>query len=272
MDWNAGSLVVFSPTGSTRAVVEAVAQGWGLEQPRLLDLTRPEAGADMTQLPATQVTIIGAPVYVGRVAPAARARLRRLRSVGGPALVVVVYGNREFEDALLELRDLAREQGFRPVAAGAFIGEHSFSTPATPIAMGRPDSNDLALARSFGQAARTRLETMPHLETLPVLQVPGNHPYREVPQRPGASPSTNEPDCALCAACVAACPMAAISLGERIETDVERCILCCACIRSCDTGARRMLVPPVLQCAENLSTQCRERKEPETFLLAPGVA
>ena len=78
------------------------------------------------------MTILSAPVYAGRLPIEAVRRLRRIKAGEAPAVVVVVYGNRAYEDALLELQDLAGEQGFRPIAAGAFIGEHSYSTTGSP--------------------------------------------------------------------------------------------------------------------------------------------
>lgn len=62
------------------------------------------------------------------------------------AIIVVVYGNWDYVDALIELRDIAVKMGFKPIAAAAFIGEHSFSTEDSPIAYGRPDISDLNIA------------------------------------------------------------------------------------------------------------------------------
>lgn len=97
------------------------------------------------------LTVIAVPVYGGRVAPVALQRLKRLRGINAPAILITVYGNRDYEDALLELRDTAVELGFMPLSAAAFIGEHSYSTPARPIAAGRPDASDLQKAECFGQ-------------------------------------------------------------------------------------------------------------------------
>lgn len=91
-------------------------------------------------LPADTVAVIAAPVYGGHAAPTAVKRLETLRGEGTPAVVVAVYGNRAFEKAVAELAELAVRQGFVPVAAGAFVGEHSYSTPETPVAAGRPDA------------------------------------------------------------------------------------------------------------------------------------
>ena len=86
---------------------------------------------------------IAVPVYAGRVAPIALQRIRRLKGENAPVVLVAVYGNRDYEDALVELRDETTCLGFTPLAAGAFIGEHSYSRPGMPVAEGRPDANDL---------------------------------------------------------------------------------------------------------------------------------
>lgn len=89
--------------------------------------------------------------------PTAAKRLETLRGSGTPAVVIAVYGNRAFEKAAAELAALAARQGFVPVAAAAFVGEHSYSTPETPVAAGRPDAQDLARAAEFGAAVRKKL-------------------------------------------------------------------------------------------------------------------
>ena len=96
-----------------------------------------------------------------------------------PRLSWSVYGNREYEDALLELQNIAIEAGFTPIAGAVFIGEHSFSTEGTPIAQGRPDADDLDRARSFGTMVQKKISNLESLRNVPPLAVPGNFPYRE---------------------------------------------------------------------------------------------
>ena len=60
-------------------------------------------------------------VFAPRVAETAMERLGKIRGKQVPAILIVVYGNRDYEDALIELRDYACEAGFIPVAAAAFI-------------------------------------------------------------------------------------------------------------------------------------------------------
>ena len=103
------------------------------------------------------VAILAVQVYGGHVAPAALERLREIRGEGTPAVVLAVYGNRSFDTAVAELASFVAGRGFVPVAAGAFVGEHSYSTPEPPIAQGRPDARDLAAATAFGAQVREKL-------------------------------------------------------------------------------------------------------------------
>lgn len=120
-----------------------------------IDLTHP--AGQPAPLRAGAVAIFAVPVYGGHVAPAALERMRELRGEGTPAVVLAVYGNRSFGTAVAELAALVAGRGFIPVAAGAFVGEHSYSTPETPIAHGRPDARDLAAAAAFGVQVREKI-------------------------------------------------------------------------------------------------------------------
>lgn len=123
-----------------------------------IDLTHPTG--QPAPLPTDAVAVFAVPVYGGHVAPAALERLQGIRGAGTPAVVVAVYGNRAFGAAVRELAAFVSERGFVPVAAGAFVGEHSYSTPATPIAAGRPDAQDLSAATAFGEQVRRKLEAI----------------------------------------------------------------------------------------------------------------
>ncbi len=263
-------LIYFSPTGTTRAIVEAIGRGLDVATPRAWDLTLPRTSDLPPKAPATAATlpvVIGMPVYAGRLPVLAVERMRQhARGMGRPAVLVVVYGNRAFEDALLELRDLAERLDFVPVAGAAFIGEHSFSTTTWPIAPGRPDIADTASALSFGQQARAKLENIGHIRNLPRLCVPGNSPYRDGMPATLIAPDTLDDSCMLCGACVQACPSTAITLAEDgVETNKALCLRCCACIRTCPHGARVMHAH-TLKTAQKLHNLCAQRKEPEFFI------
>ena len=273
----------FSPTGTTKKVAEAIARGIAAPicetapalVPQTLDLTH--AAKPAATLPAGCVTIIAAPVYGGHVAPTAAGRLSEIHGSGGPAVVVVLYGNRAFEHALTELAGLARRQGFEPIAAAAFVGEHSYSTPETPIAAGRPDAEDLVAAEAFGRAVRQKLETgdptpidaaqlkdrrAPSLSTLRFLHFVLRYRRQQKRHPVVYLPEGDAERCTQCGRCAAICPVGAIPRGDETRTDPARCIRCCACVKACPVGARTFHTP----FAEALSRNFFRRKEPVTLL------
>ena len=67
------------------------------------DITRSAPGAEVT-MGDGDLLVVGMPVYSGRIPASALPALRKFRGNGTPAVVVCVYGNRDYDDALLELR------------------------------------------------------------------------------------------------------------------------------------------------------------------------
>ena len=93
-------LVYFSPTGTTNAVVRAIAQGINHENVEELNITRPAARIQPLQTSEKELLIVGVPVYMGRVPALLTDWLHAIRAHNTPAVCVVVYGNRTHEDAL----------------------------------------------------------------------------------------------------------------------------------------------------------------------------
>ena len=116
----------FSPTHTTKTVAEEVAGA--LAAPlgasvEIVDLTLPGHRPADVSCGADDVLVFGFPVYAGRVPALLRDEFAHLIGQDTPAVIVGLYGNRDFDDALLEAADLLGERGFDVVAAGAFIGE-----------------------------------------------------------------------------------------------------------------------------------------------------
>jgi len=203
------------------------------------------------------------PVYAGRLPDLALARFKPVRGNGAAAVVIAVYGNRDFDDALLELKQIATDQGFRVIAAGAFIGEHSFSSEAVPIAVNRPHRIDLLMAEELGQNVGqfiTRGDADPA-----ALRVPGNFPYKEKLPSLNVAPETSKALCTKCLKCVSACPSHAIDKDSPFITDAVLCIRCAACIKICPSDARAFTDQRLLEKARQLSAMCSEPKLPEVF-------
>ena len=135
-------IVFFSPTHTSATVARTIAEGINMPRRIETDLTCDEAISPIEI--CDSLTIVAAPVYGGLISETAMQRIQRLRGKNSPVIIIAVYGNRDYEDALVQLRATLTDNGFTPLAAGAFIGEHSYSRPAEgmPIAEGRPDASD----------------------------------------------------------------------------------------------------------------------------------
>lgn len=260
-------LAYFSPTSTTKQVLEYIAQGLEPESVHHADITLPDGDTAGYSSPQSDLVLLGVPVYGGRVPLLAVERLQKIKIQEGiPAVVVVVYGNRAYDDALVELKDLAEHWGLFPVAGGAFIGEHSFAGEDTPIANGRPDENDAAEARAFGARVKDMLARASSARELGSLKVPGNVPYKESMERKDVAPVADPGLCTLCGTCADSCPSGSIYINEEVQADPATCILCHACVKNCPTGAMTFQAPPLKEIAETLSRNCQAGKKPEFFM------
>ena len=254
-------LLSFSPGGGTAEVNRALARD--VEADLFLhDCTTP--GARQAPLPfAPEDRVFMAfPVYGGRMPRNIDEVFRHIEGNGARCALVAVYGNREFEGALLDLFAIAVKKGFRPVAAVAAVAQHSL---APQVAAGRPDSEDRSELAAFGRRIMAAMRTDVRLE-----YAPGAYPEWKPPRGASLFPITDREKCVACGQCAAVCPSAAIPADDFAATDTERCIVCAACARYCPTGARQMGTPESREkLAHHLVTAASRRKEPELWL---GVA
>ena len=105
----------FSPTGGTKKVADAITAGLGTPVVEL-DLTKADTSVTLGENDALMAVL---PVYAGRVPQLSLERLSALKANGQKAVAVVVYGNREYDDALLETKNALETNGFRVIAAAA---------------------------------------------------------------------------------------------------------------------------------------------------------
>lgn len=244
------SKIYFSPTGNTKKTLDAMAAALG-EASREYDVTANPAPAPHAFGPDDFV-IFGAPVYGGRIPKAAAARLKGFTGTHTPCIVVVSYGNRHYDDALLELADLAQAQGFSVRGGAAVVGRHTFGE----IQVNRPNTEDLAAGQAFARKAAQNPDGKD-------LSLYGSRPYKDggdgAPFRPLTSGA-----CTACGLCVTSCPMQAI--GPDCKTIGDACIACFRCIRICPTGAKNMNTESYLSFAPGFSEKLKAARDNEYFL------
>jgi ferredoxin len=254
--------VYFSPTHTTEKSLKAFAVGTGLPV-ETIDLTTPQQRQGFSRTFAKdELVVVGLPVYAGRLPAMLDDFFTGLHGQGGPAVTVVVYGNRDYDDSLLELKMKLEEHHFSVRAAATFIGEHTFSSK---IATGRPDANDLVTASGFGKKVVTSITE----DTPGQLVLKGSYPFKAKGIAPGMVPATSE-ECILCGLCIENCPWGAIDQNDCKKVDAAKCMRCARCIKECPVGAKQFTDPAHLAFIPDFEKRLTVRRcEPELFL--PGL-
>ena len=250
------TIVYFSPTGGSEGYVRAIAEKLA-DEVECIDLTRPEARRRSYTFGPQDLVIFGAPVYAGRLPIVEGGIFDCLQGEGTPAVYTVSYGNRDFDDALLEEMDIAEARGFCGIAAAAFIAPHTFSGK---VAGGRPDAKDReaveTLAAGIGRILQSGKKGR--------LTVSGNRPYKEA-KRIAYAPQSDE-NCVKCGFCAGVCPAGAIDAANPERSDPAKCISCMACVKQCPRSARVVTDPGLAAIREKLETVLAvERKEAQLF-------
>lgn len=226
------NLIYFSATGTTKKIVEAVSEGVAPGvRPTVIDITS-HTDIPETEFKENDIVIFGVPVYAGRVPAIAAGRMVHFRGNNTPAIIVTIYGNREFDDALVELYDLVTAGGFDVISGGAFVACHSIFPI---VGSGRPDTDDLKEAAVLGRKSAEYLAgEKRHHAAQPYIK--GNRPYCEqkrVPLHPRAGRKCNS-----CGVCADMCPTGAIDKSDIKNCDTTKCISCARCIYVCPRNAR----------------------------------
>lgn len=251
--------VYFSPTKGTKAYIEGIAKRLA-EDFETIDLTIPENRNKEYHFQNNDLIIMGAPVYAGRLPQTEKSIFSCLHGSDTPAVFNVSYGNRDYDDALLEEKELLENQGFYGIAAAAWIAPHTFTDK---LGGGRPDAEDEKNMDLFAEKVQAAVSSFTTQK--PDIKIKGSHPYKE----PGG-PMPFHPEtlsgCVNCGICAAVCPTAAIDKNNAQIMDADQCINCLACVKACPTGARTVNSPALQAVAQRLEKAFAEpRKKAEFF-------
>lgn len=246
----------FSPTGGTRKILNILASELG--SPTEIDFSLPGKNYEMYRFVRGDVCFIGVPSFGGRVPKTALENLTKVKADHGAAVLVVSYGNRAYEDTLLELRKAMEGCGFCVVAVVAAVAEHSIMRQ---YGAGRPDAKDEQELKAMIKPIREKLLTPKRWKD---FFVPGRYPYKEyhtIPMAPRADGSCNK-----CGLCVANCPVGAIPADRPGETDADKCISCMRCVSICPEHKRGLNKMMLFGASMKLKKACSGRKPNELFL------
>ena len=264
--------VWFSGTGTTEKTVCRIARALSARlgaQYAQYSYTLPDARKKALTIPAGDLAVVGCPTYAGRVPNLLMPYLRDMvHTTGALAVPVVLFGNRNYDDALMELSQLLTGNGLTCVAGAAFVGEHSFSRT---LGAGRPDAADEGAMDAFSAAVADKLLRG---DTAPATMGGCDpiRPYYTPRDRHGSpinilkvKPKTDMSKCTRCGWCAAHCPMGSIDPADPAQVP-GTCIKCCACVKGCPAGAKYYDDPGYLYHKSELDEVYARRAENETFL------
>ena len=266
--------VYFSPTGNTKKVITTMAKKAAevLSVPmETFDFTLPENREGGTSFESEDLVFFSTPVYAGRIP---NKMLPYVQSAfegnGAFAVPVSVFGNRNFDNGLIELRNELELHGFHTIAAAGIPTEHVFSNK---LATGRPDADDLAKIAEFGEKVAKKVADMTEIPAK--IEVRGDDPVTAYYTPLGtdgkpavflkAKPKTDPEKCTKCGICATVCPMGSIP-KDAPDTCTGICIKCHACIKACPAGAKYFDDEAFLSHVEMLKQNYQRRAEAEWFI------
>ena len=264
-------IIYFSPTNTTKNICAAVALGMGAKDLQVIDMTLPKTRIEITANINTvtekiDCLIVGSPVHSGKLPLLVLEYLRTMNGKGKEAIAIVVYGNRDYGIALYNMVELLSGSGFSVNAAGAFIGQHSYSD-IVPVALGRPDELDMEKARQFGVRSLNASRCL-SLNDVPIQidKISKSEDYTSL------KPAHNEKQCIQCGKCAKECPVGLLSsdTGRYLNRDAKRqCIDCMACVQNCTQKAKVAKVNLIVKMIMKriFRKALRERKEPLTIVV-----
>ena len=267
----------FSPTGTSAKILHGIIEG--ISEVLKTDIIHRDVtfqSVEDTALTPYDIVIVAAPVYGGKIAPIIKQRLKNIKGNSAKCIITTVYGNRAFENAADDFASFMSDSGSLICGAAAFIGEHSYSTAATPIASGRPDRHDMSDAKAFGKeiALKIQLNELHEVSTPSLTDEPSPEEsminfrnfvigyQRQQSEKPMTYlPQVDTSLCDDCGSCYDACPTQAIT-PSCPEVNPAKCIKCCACVKICPQGARLFHSP----FAKTLSENFKLRKSPKWII------
>ena len=242
--------IIFSPTGGTGKAADAITKNWAA--PETIDLT---CATYISSLEGDSLALIAMPSFGGLAPQLALDRLSKIKANGAKCVIAAVYGNRAYDDTLIQMKDYAEKAGFQVIAAISAVAEHSI---IHAYAAGRPDSNDCEQLSAFGDKVLKKAS-----EGSCSITVPGKKPYKKagsamVPKAGAA--------CTACGLCAKNCPAGAIDSTKPRITDKTKCIGCMRCVSICPAKART--VNPVMTkiAALAIKKACSTAKQNELFI------
>ncbi len=247
--------IVFSPTGGTKKAADIIAKELS-DNIEYVDLTDAKFDFSNVNIEKNDIAIIAMPSYGGRAPQIAIRRLNQIKGNSAAAIIICVYGNRDYEDTLNEMYDESQKCNFNVIAAISAVAEHSI---IREIAAGRPNLKDEEELRKFADKIKENIQTT---QNTPIISA--NRPYKN--NRKGNFILETSKLCINCGKCAKLCPTEAIDKINSEKIDTEKCISCMRCVAVCPQSAKKIKETAVKSISDMLKKVCINDRKNELFI------
>lgn len=245
--------IYFSPTGGTKKCIDILIQN----EEQVIEIDLLTSNMNDITFTSNDLVYIAVPSFAGRVPSVVIDKIKQVNGYGACVVPVVVYGNRAYDDTLLELKNTVEEVHFKSIAAVCANAQHSIMKQ---YGKNRPDEKDIEDLNGF--AAKIKEAYLN--KTYKDFEVPGNIPYIEM-KKGTLFPFTSDA-CTMCGLCANECPTHAIPIDAPNTTNNDVCINCIHCISICPFSARSLNQEEVDKKAKRMEKLFEGRKKNELFM------
>ena len=249
-------MIYFSPTNTTKNILHKIVEEMAMKIDKEYNLTNYEY-KDFSFIFNNENILLGFPVYSGRVPITALNRFSNIKGKNSRIIICATFGNRNYDNALMEIYELFKNNGFNIIGLIAVVTQHSF---VKSIGKNRPNEEDSIYIKSFSKKMVEKIDgNIKESVKYEIIK-----PYREYQTIP-IKPKGNR-NCKKCGFCIKLCPENAINKTNPRKTQKTKCISCLRCVKYCPNGSRDLTSIEKYISKKFIESKCKENKKTEIII------
>ena len=227
------NIIYFSATGTTKEFLHKMAHEMGFSIDKEFDLTNYEYKDFKHTFEKNDIILLGCPVFGARIPEPAKNRFTGLKGNNSKIVLILTYGDVHYDEALIEIYEIMKNNGFDIIGMGAFVSRHSV---IKSVGIRRPNNHDNETIKYFCKKIVGKLNENIK-QNIEIIHSKLFGKYKKLPIKPKGNKKCKE-----CGLCNKLCPVNSIDSRNPRKTNKEKCICCMRCVKYCPYNARNLPV------------------------------